>query len=212
MLKRMNHTHLISLLTTYRYGRKFHLIFPWAECDLCTYWDTKNSNPSHNIDTLLWMARQCEGIAEGLECINHHETNSMSSIILGDSKIMRSPRSPMNPGPSSSFFMRSPGAWTPTSPGPSNWGLLRFPSVAKPRTSRIVFGRHGDIKPTNLLWLPDLVDRKDMGTIKICDFGAGEFSTNVSSPSAASSISHSPPYRPPEFDQPDSMINNSYDV
>jgi serine/threonine protein kinase len=216
MLKRMNHAHLISLLATYQYGPKFHLMFPWAECDLRTYWDAKNPNPSHDINTLLWMARQCEGIAEGLDRIHHHETNSMSSIIVGDSKNMRSsprtPISPISPGLSSRFPMRSPVPWTPTSPGPSNWGPSRFGGVVKTRTSRIVFGRHGDIKPTNLLWFPDSVDSTGMGTIKICDFGAGEFSTNVSSPSAASSISHSPPYRPPEFDQQDSMINNSYDV
>jgi serine/threonine protein kinase len=193
MLKRLSHEHLISLLATYQYHRHFHLIFPWAECDLRTYWEVKNPNPSHDIDTLLWMARQCEGIAEGLDRVHHHETSSVSSIIVGDSKMMRSP-------------------WTPTSPVPTSPGPARRASVAKPRTSRIVFGRHGDIKPTNLLWFPDPGDRNGRGTIKISDFGAAEFNTVVSLPSASNSISHSLSYRPPECDLPDSIISTSYDI
>jgi serine/threonine protein kinase len=193
MLRRLSHDHLISLLATYQYGGHFHLIFPWAECDLRTYWETKIPNPPHDIDTLLWMARQCEGIAEGLDSIHHHETSSVSSIILGVSNVMRSP-------------------WTPTTPSLLGPGPARRAIAAKPRASRIVFGRHGDIKPTNLLWFPDPEDRNTKGTIKICDFGAGEFSTDASSPSSSDSISHSPAYRPPECDLPDSDITNSYDV
>jgi serine/threonine protein kinase len=195
MLRRLSHPHLISLLATYQYGGHFHLIFPWAECDLRTYWETKIPNPPHDIDTLLWMARQCEGIAEGLDRVHHHETSSMSSIILGFSD-----RDPM----------RSP--WTPMTPSLMSPGPARRSSVKKPRTSRIVFGRHGDIKPTNLLWFPDPRDSNGKGTIKICDFGAGEFSTDVSSLSSSNSISHTPLYRPPESDLPDFTVTNSYDV
>ena len=133
----------------------------------------QKSEPAHDIDALLWMARQCEGIAEGLDRVHHHETSSMSSIILDFSD---------------GYLMPSP--WTTMTPRLMSPGPGRRSSVTKPRASRIVFGRHGDIKPTNLLWFPDPTDSNGKGTIKICDFGAGEFSTDASSLSSSDSISH----------------------
>jgi serine/threonine protein kinase len=185
MLKRLchSHPHLISLLATYKHCEHYHLIFPWAECNLQTYWKTKNPDPPHNLDTILWMARQCEGIAEGLDRVHHHETTSVSSLFAIDSIAMRTPRTPISPG----FTSQAPG-------------------------SRLVFGRHGDIKPTNLLWFPNLRDSSDKGTIKISDFGTGVFSTTDFAPHTSTSVSHSPPYRPPECDLSDSIIDNSYDI
>ncbi|KAF4625921.1 hypothetical protein G7Y89_g12242 [Cudoniella acicularis] len=129
------------------------------------------------------MARQCEGIAEGLNRIHHHETTSRSSIFVSNSTAIRRPATPTNPGP----------------------GRIA-------REPRFVFGRHGDIKPTNLLWFPNPRDSKDKGTIKISDSGTGEFSAINFAPSKSSSVSHSPRYRPPECDLPDPAIDNSYDV
>jgi hypothetical protein len=33
------HLHLVSLLCTYKLGDKYHLEFPWAEGNLCEYWE-----------------------------------------------------------------------------------------------------------------------------------------------------------------------------
>jgi serine/threonine protein kinase len=197
MLRRLNHPHLISLLATYQHIGHFHLIFPWAECDLRTYWEIKVPNPLHDMETLLWTAMQCEGIAEGLDSVHHHPTSSMSSILQGFS---------------SRSFTRFPALMTPMTPSPLSPGASRRPGITKPRNSRLVFGRHGDIKPTNLLWFPDHIDANSKGTIKICDFGAGEFSTDASSKLSSNSIAHTPSYRPPESDFPDYTVTDSWDI
>lgn len=62
-----------------------------------------------------------------------------------------------------------------------------------------MFGRHGDMKPQNLLWFPNPHDSSDKGTLKITYFGLTEISisrTLVSSPRSTLT----PSYRPPEFD------------
>jgi serine/threonine protein kinase len=69
----------------------------------------------------------------------------------------------------------------------------------------LVWGVHGDLKPANLLWFPNRDDRNDMGTIKISDFGSGEFKLTTARTSAPRTR-YSPPYRPPEFDLPDSEL------
>ncbi|KAI1854172.1 hypothetical protein JX266_001313 [Neoarthrinium moseri] len=66
------HPHLISLLATYEQSNQFFLLFDWAETDLQTYWTRKN--PSFDMETVLWMARQCKGIAHGITKIHEHVT------------------------------------------------------------------------------------------------------------------------------------------
>jgi serine/threonine protein kinase len=184
MLKRLcKHSQIISLLATYQHCEYFHLIFPWAECDLQTYWKTKNPNPSHDLDTVLWMAWQCESIAEGLYYIHHHETSSVSSLFTHDSVRMKIPKSPTREKSGSQF-----------------------------RSSYVVFGRHGDIKPANLLWFRNPRDPRDKGTIKISDLGAGEFNTTDKPRSTLDITGHSPVYRPPECDLRRAVITTSYDV
>ncbi|KAH8897355.1 kinase-like protein [Thozetella sp. PMI_491] len=170
MLKRVHnsHSHLISLFATYQHSSSFHLIMPWAECDLRTYWKVKFPSPSRDDDTALWMARQCEGIAEALYPGLEQRTRVLN------------PRR---------------GKWT-----------------AQERPSYVVFGRHGDIKPSNLLWFPNYQDPEDRGIIKISDLGVGEFSTISTARSTSSSIGHSPMYRPPECDLAGAAITSSYDV
>ncbi len=81
--------------------------------------------------------------------------------------------------------------------------------VPSDRPRHQFYGRHGDIKPLNLLWFPNPRDPDDMGTIKICDFGEGEFSSTESSMRDSNSIAYTPSYRPPECDHGDPEINIS---
>ncbi|KAF3014002.1 hypothetical protein E8E14_009336 [Neopestalotiopsis sp. 37M] len=81
ILKRFSsdrHTHLISLLATYEQSDRFFLVFDWAEADLQAYWRKKNPTPSFDMDTVLWLARQCKGIAHGITKIHEHPTTRHS--------------------------------------------------------------------------------------------------------------------------------------
>lgn len=68
------HDHLISLLATYEQFDRFFLVFDWAEADLQAYWRKANSKPSFDQQTVMWMARQCKGIANGVIKIHEHES------------------------------------------------------------------------------------------------------------------------------------------
>lgn len=74
MLKKFSnkHGHLISLLATYEQSGRFFLVFDWAEADLQAYWKKINPAPSFDVNTVLWMAQQCKGIASGIIKIHAH--------------------------------------------------------------------------------------------------------------------------------------------
>jgi hypothetical protein len=61
-----SHPHIVSLLATYEQFNKFHLIFYRAEGDLFDYWKKLRPDPSLNHSNVIWFAKQCSGLAEGL--------------------------------------------------------------------------------------------------------------------------------------------------
>lgn len=80
MLKKFSnptHKHLISLLATYEQSKSFFLIFHWAEADLQRYWREINPTPSFDKETVLWVAEQCKGIAEGVMKIHQYTSSSL---------------------------------------------------------------------------------------------------------------------------------------
>ncbi|KAK4229594.1 kinase-like domain-containing protein [Podospora fimiseda] len=175
ILKRLKHPHVINLFATYEYAGNFHLILPWAERNLAAYWEKEKPKPKKNLTTLLWMAKQCEGIAQGLAKLHRHATSTTSSI-----------------------FNRTTN-----------------PAVAHAPHQAYGYGHHGDIKPMNLLWFPDSSSPpRNMGTIKISDFGEGGFSSTESSSHSTNSIGCTPSYRPPECDREEEQIeiSDTYDT
>jgi serine/threonine protein kinase len=79
MLKKFSnpaHPHLISLLATYEQFKSYFLIFHWAEADLRRYWRDVNPTPSMDKETVLWVAKQCKGIAHGVVTIHQYTTSS----------------------------------------------------------------------------------------------------------------------------------------
>lgn len=85
----------------------------------------------------------------------------------------------------------------------------------------LLFGRHGDIKPQNILWFPDTSNSwmkgRGRGTLKLADFGVADFSTKDEFDSDFDRIRHqfaaqSPTYRSPENDFNDPRIGSSYDI
>ena len=76
-----------------------------------------------------------------------------------------------------------------------------------------VHGRHGDVKPENILWFQseDNKDARCMGSMVISDFGLAEFHRSLSKKVAAQAVGVSGTYRAPEYDVP-GQVSPSYDV
>jgi serine/threonine protein kinase len=75
------HPHVVSLLATYEQLHKFHLIFHRAEGNLFDYWEMIDPSPSLTYSEVLWMAKQCAGIAHGLSKLHKHNTLVAASSI-----------------------------------------------------------------------------------------------------------------------------------
>jgi serine/threonine protein kinase len=75
------------------------------------------------------------------------------------------------------------------------------------------FGRHGDIKPENILWFKDEpLNQHGNGVLKLADFGLGRFHGRDSrSGLSPSGIRASPTYEPPEC-QLHLPVSRSYDI
>jgi serine/threonine protein kinase len=162
------------------------MIFYWAEADLLGYWKRINPKPATDIATLRWLSSQCKGLAEGLAKIHRYETDSGNSLLQRDPRSRRDVRTDRE--------LIQAGATTQTQP-------------------RLLFGRHGDTKPTNVLWFRNPEDSNDKGNLKISDFGIAEFNTpNTTKTRQRGVIPNSATYRPPECDLPDRDISSSYDI
>lgn len=73
------------------------------------------------------------------------------------------------------------------------------------------YGRHGDIKPENVLWYHSVDDEK--GILVIADLGLTTFnSTKSRSNQPGKDIPTSPDYRGPECDVEGGKISRSYDI
>jgi serine/threonine protein kinase len=82
----------------------------------------------------------------------------------------------------------------------------------------VLFGRHGDIKPSNILWFPDVKegkssnDEKYVGVLRLSDFGLTRFHRADSrSMVAAKEIGWSLTYRAPETDL-HTVSSRAYDI
>ncbi|ORY58785.1 kinase-like domain-containing protein [Pseudomassariella vexata] len=81
MLEKFNgsiHPHIITVLSTFKYRGKYHLLFPWAECDLQQYWNTRPEAPPKDRGNLLWISEQCHQIMEAVHKI--HEPPSLGTL------------------------------------------------------------------------------------------------------------------------------------
>jgi len=77
---RNSHPHLVSLLASYRYQGNFYFIFPWAQCDLSSFWK-RHTDKHRNPGMDRWIITQCKGLADGLAAIHRLQTTTIDSII-----------------------------------------------------------------------------------------------------------------------------------
>lgn len=159
------HKHLINLLAAYEKKGDYHLVFPWAECDLLEYWN-RFPCPDQSSPRAVWLQEQTQGLAEALNMIHRYKTFSGGLLSYGfDDKGQR----------------------------------IEIPQTVLPPTAQSeqeLFGRHGDLKPTNILWFPDSHSRGCHGILKIADFGSAEFTTSRTKHGKAP---YSRTYQSPEY-------------
>ncbi len=77
-----------------------------------------------------------------------------------------------------------------------------------------VYGRHGDIKPENVLWFVDPSGADGpLGRLVLSDFGFGEFNSRASASNIPNDrVGRTPTYRPPECDVNGGTISRSFDI
>lgn len=83
-----------------------------------------------------------------------------------------------------------------------------------PNDKEPIFGRHGDIKPENLLLFKRKTIPNDRGIIQLSDFGLARFHSEFSRSGIRPSrlIGCSPTYRPPEVDFKEGKVSRAYDI
>ncbi|KAM0310168.1 hypothetical protein ACHAO8_008336 [Botrytis cinerea] len=161
------HPHLIRLLATYRQDGKFHLIFPYAESNLRSYWEHRPL-PNFDHETVMWSLSQMSGIANALFQLHEFKVTiplNVAGAGAGNVRVQREDDGQM--------------------------------SV---HAGEEMFGRHGDIKPENILYFSEGPEAKNpRGVLKLADFGLGRFHGRDSkSGIRPSGIRSSPTYEPPE--------------
>jgi serine/threonine protein kinase len=69
----LNHPHLVKLLASYKLKDKYHFLFPYANANLRSHWDSIGM-PYWNPETCLWTLSQMSGLTSGLEAIHNFRT------------------------------------------------------------------------------------------------------------------------------------------
>jgi len=154
--------HTVKLLATFRHGRTYSLLFPWAECDLLDYWKRDGGHRHITPPLIAWVANQCHGLLDALHWIHD-------------------PRS----------------------------------TVLDPYNQPL-YGRHGDIKPENILWYKQNADGPHplaSGELVLSDFGLSSLNHNQSRSNVKNGdFHHTTTYAPPESVLPNNVISRSIDI
>ncbi|KAK1479999.1 protein kinase [Colletotrichum cuscutae] len=161
--------HLIQLQLTYKHGQSYYLVFPWADGNLCEFWERHIANPSSHFE-VIWLLEQLLGLVHALRKIHHLRTMPDSDIVP-----------PVSDSPQILFDDK-------------HWG------------------RHGDIKPENILWFQEYKE-SHRNFLVISDFGLTRFNSADSRSRVAhdSVMGFSGSYRPPDLDLKGN-ISQRYDI
>ncbi|EKG19679.1 hypothetical protein MPH_03060 [Macrophomina phaseolina MS6] len=175
ILGNKRHNHLVKLLASYKYKGHYHLIFPRANSNLRTYWET-HSQPPFDRATILWTLRQMKGIASGLNTVHNFKVTIPLSV-------------------------------------DGNLRMTKENQMLSVEYGEEQYGRHGDIKPENILWFERTLHSNDgMGALQIADFGLGRFHGRESRTKPPGyHIFSSPTYEPPEC-HVHLRVSRAYDI
>ncbi|KAK0724529.1 kinase-like domain-containing protein [Lasiosphaeris hirsuta] len=187
MLRRVcANEHIVDPLEAYRHRGAYHLLLPRAECDLEVYWkEVDHGGLRTNTAFLLSWMAQQCGGLASGLNQIHHHLTTSMS----------------------SLFQRTAER---LSLGVSRKRAV-LPSPDAPRRHKF-HGAHGDVKPSNILWFPGPTAN---GTLKITDFGAGDYSDTESTRRSSDPVPFTPSYQPPEraLDIDDEIdVSWAYDV
>ena len=183
-IRAKNKEHLVDVLTTFKYEKKYHLLFRLAMGgNLSDFWRTSSTALGH--DSICWLAQQCHGLADGLDGIH----NAKLSV-----REVNEVQVPRNPQPSSG----QSAMWVGARP-------------ATPTTDKEDCGRHGDIKPQNILWFKQDQNEFGLGTLKISDFGLTTFHTALNTKVDKESTNVTITYAPPEWEMEEN-ISRPFDI
>jgi serine/threonine protein kinase len=83
-----NHKNLVELVATYKYKGKYHLLFPYAEANLRSLWESI-CMPYWNEETYLWVLDQMTGLASALNVIHTYQSNVAYNADLGNPGLTR---------------------------------------------------------------------------------------------------------------------------
>lgn len=171
--------HLVKLLTTFQHQGQYHLVFRWAEGgNLLDMWQTHAREPKLDHNRVCWFVEQCYGLAHGLDGI--HQTQ-LSPREVDDIQGSPSPTSPTKAVPQTQYLTTS--------------RELAHDNVSEDRDC----GRHGDIKPENVLWFSQDQNRFGHGELKISDFGLTTFHSAVTTKVSPRGIAVTHTYMAPEY-------------
>lgn len=153
----------MQLLVTMEYQGSYYLLFPWADGNLREFW-RDHPQPQHTEERALWLAKQCYGLASGLNLV--HNMGHTGS----DPKALS--------------------------------------AAVEPK----LYGRHGDMKPENILLFKTFDDLPGLGELKIADFGLTRFHGRESRSNINPlGIPVSLTYRAPECDT-GAKVSQNYDI
>lgn len=69
MLRSTPHPNICPLLAAYRYGDKYNMLFPFADCNLRTYWEKRKAPQGHTLERLEFLT-EIAALTEGLKKIH----------------------------------------------------------------------------------------------------------------------------------------------
>ncbi|KUJ21647.1 kinase-like protein, partial [Mollisia scopiformis] len=149
-----------------------------------------NPKPKFTYTNVRWFLAQCKGIAHGLMTIHEYKSSEAGKA----ARLAEIGRSRLG----------------------NNLGVNPIPVKEEER----IYGRHGDIKPENILWSDESESGDDcassqeleqIGILVIADFGLMDFHGKQSRSMVQADVPASPTYAPPELRLRKS-ISRAYDI
>ncbi|KAF9882272.1 protein kinase domain-containing protein [Colletotrichum karsti] len=203
------HSHVVSVLATYEQFGRFHLIFHRANGDLFNYWKRICPSPKFDYATVVWVAKQLAGLADGLYRFHRHYTTPKTSEADQSSEDTNEKDHKNRP---KDIFEENILTGTKCTRFQGDQLPHTTNKAARPTQEDLItqYGRHGDLKPENLLWFPHRGDEK--GILKIIDFGQAELHSENSKTYRQSRGIDTLTYRPPEGEIQPLMMRQSSDI